>query len=902
VQFAAGDAAFILATCGDKKQLLIGSPIVHEKRDREAVAANSAKNARQAKKRRGQKETSKQKKKKTAVNDADVDVPTLSVVYITMDSMSRDMFHTKLPRVASWLHRQVERTQHRPQREARRRAAGNDGDGDGGGGGEAYEPPPHEWFDFRLFSIIGDGTPFHVDPLLRHDGMWKWRRGGDGECDSTAKQSQFLWDEFRRVGYATSLFFSHDNLVEFFCAGYGALTHLESEAALQLMAKEFGYNPWHTHGHCAGDRYLHEYALEHVERLLDLYTHRRVRADNDGNGGDDGGGDDDDAAVPVFAHVHVMNAHEETGSMAASLDRGLLEFLSTVDLNATAVVLLGDHGPRFSMYRQSLAAMSSSRLPAFYMSLPRWATSRSQAAALRTNQRRLLTVRDIRATLRDVVFSAASSRGRDMPNAYDTPVDAAAAAAAASPAETPHHLRHSPYASDALGVGISLLRPIPAARTCANAGIPLAFCLCVHFQPLALPNAAAAVDGGGNGGTLPPPEVALHGVADGTALRWFKAVASEYNEHAKYGKYSGGSTFVKLGHGERLADRESGCATFALDTWHVYAAAVAVVNDETSVMEETRYLFKFTNTEKMASFESVVGVFTCRKDRYPAPLEAGIAGFPWRDAATGDIKAPGTVVAHTDTLTRVDYFHRTSMYSQDKACVERANRAAAGAADDNAFRKRHHLGAGTPNAICVCDGESASSVARAGNAGTEMVYSQNQFEFETFVGDVNNRSKRARSSTKRRPSTPVPAAAAAIAAGSGKGVTMKKIDESGDENDDVEGDNASDVALLKEIAASPFQLHIFADYDIKGNDIGHRIAVRTLAACMNACFEHSRCNSLVFRRTERVIDRSCWLKTAELTESLSWPLNPAPKGQSFYAARRPAMSPTIDGKTLVVAA
>ncbi|CAH0701136.1 unnamed protein product [Spodoptera exigua] len=122
-------------------------------------------------------------------------------------------------------------------------------------------------------------------------------------------------------------------------------------------------------------------------------------------------------------------------------------------LEDTLLVVMGDHGSRFSKLRETYHGKLEERLPLLSIFLPeKLKRLRPDAvAALNENIERLTTPFDLHTTVLDVLDL------KDLSNMYTIP-------------------------GCNLQRALSLLTPIPASRSCADAGIAQHWCTCTKWQ------------------------------------------------------------------------------------------------------------------------------------------------------------------------------------------------------------------------------------------------------------------------------------------------------------------------------------------------------------------------------------------------------------------------------------
>jgi hypothetical protein len=127
-------------------------------------------------------------------------------------------------------------------------------------------------------------------------------------------------------------------------------------------------------------------------------------------------------------------------------DKAYSSFISNIDLNRTALLVLSDHGVRSGPMAETHQGWLESCLPAAFMYLPKWFQKKFPEAMqnLKVNgASRLTTPFDVHATLFNLMEADANS-----------------------------------FIPTITKRGISLFSPIPETRTCDSANIPGAFCTC----------------------------------------------------------------------------------------------------------------------------------------------------------------------------------------------------------------------------------------------------------------------------------------------------------------------------------------------------------------------------------------------------------------------------------------
>jgi len=291
-------------------------------------------------------------------------------------------------------------------------------------------------FDFEHYNVVGYNSVPNQLPLfcnLSPDAL------------SSLQPGRCVWEAFKRRGAVTLVADEvHDN-----CESPTSVLHAIRQSAYWMGEREQpDHQLWrlfcspHVKPCCwaaggflnpgrrqcvGGGRELHQVVVGYLEQWLHMYA----------------------AAPRRFAMVNTMVAHEHFMLRLPSLDEtlsGLLERLASSTLQETVLFLLSDHGTHGIWYNDYEIGAAEHKLPFFYMVAPDWLLRQRPGwlEALRANQRRLVTVREVYAAMREL---------------------------AAFPEPESHE------------AGLrSLFEHLPEHRSCADAGIPEQFCACRRVE------------------------------------------------------------------------------------------------------------------------------------------------------------------------------------------------------------------------------------------------------------------------------------------------------------------------------------------------------------------------------------------------------------------------------------
>ena len=150
----------------------------------------------------------------------------------------------------------------------------------------------------------------------------------------------------------------------------------------------------------------------------------------------------------IVAYSH--NSNSEAGMIEPDLLSLLKDFRDQGYLNNTLLIVMGDHGNRYSKARALIQGKLEERLPLFSLTYPPWFLARYPSINnnLRRNTNRLTSWYDVYATFRHMLIYP----------------------------EEPSNLTH----------GKSLLQEIPLSRTCADATIEPHWCPCLRMTPVSV--------------------------------------------------------------------------------------------------------------------------------------------------------------------------------------------------------------------------------------------------------------------------------------------------------------------------------------------------------------------------------------------------------------------------------
>ncbi|XP_013417399.1 uncharacterized protein LOC106178664, partial [Lingula anatina] len=277
------------------------------------------------------------------------------------------------------------------------------------------------------YNIVGDGTPQALLPILTgftEPELPEARRG-----KPNAKQVDgfpWIWNEFKKLGYVTQ--WGEDMS--------GAGTFQYRMLGFKETPTDHNLRPFFLEGennyeksNCFGAIPTHKNMMNWGRDMFLMYKDK-----------------------PKFSYLfHSKYSHGHTSQLQVA-DDDLLEFLQWLEkgryLDDTILILMADHGARFTFIRDSVQGKLEERMPFFSFRFPKSFIEKypKAYANVKKNSKILTTPFDIHETFIDMI------------NHTGTGV------------------------ADIRRRGVSLFKEIPKSRTCAHAQIEAHWCTCLNWE------------------------------------------------------------------------------------------------------------------------------------------------------------------------------------------------------------------------------------------------------------------------------------------------------------------------------------------------------------------------------------------------------------------------------------
>ena len=287
-------------------------------------------------------------------------------------------------------------------------------------------------FEMSGYNKVADNTFVNIVPMMM--GKFVSEMGWNETMnDKPFDNYPFFWKNFSRAGYRTLYAEDAPKIAIFVYAKEGFHEPPGDYYNRPLaLAMEKQRSVWSPNHHCVADRLETSMVLDYVTDFSRVFKDK-----------------------PHFGFTFITRLTHDSASLVGSADFAYVKFLRRFKeeghLNNTVLIFYSDHGYRFGNMRDSYVGKVEERLPFFYLVFPPSFREKYPDIVrnLRINSKRLTTPFDVYETLKDILyFDGVARKGST---------------------------------SDR---GISLLREIPAERTCEHAQILPHWCLCLEQKKL----------------------------------------------------------------------------------------------------------------------------------------------------------------------------------------------------------------------------------------------------------------------------------------------------------------------------------------------------------------------------------------------------------------------------------
>lgn len=285
------------------------------------------------------------------------------------------------------------------------------------------------------YNIVGDGTPQALIPILTGKTELELPDTRKRISNSTTVDVYpFIWNDFRKNGYVTAFLEDVPNLGTFTYR----LRGFKEPPTDHYMRPYYvaAHREWsHSPKLCAGALPRHMIMMNHIEHFFSVYKDK-----------------------PKFLFGFHGELSHDSYNLIGAADDDLLQLLKNLNNNKilenTLLILMADHGHRFSSVRDTIQGKLEERLPFFSFTFPQSFKTkyRQSYSNFLSNVNQLTTPFDIYSTLMSVL-----------------------------------HLDRTDMA-DLQRRSISLFSKIPPERGCAHAYIEPHWCACLEWIDMDITN------------------------------------------------------------------------------------------------------------------------------------------------------------------------------------------------------------------------------------------------------------------------------------------------------------------------------------------------------------------------------------------------------------------------------
>ena len=307
---------------------------------------------------------------------------------------------------------------------------------------QRVSPKAHQYFTEILggvllegYSVAGDGTPQNWIPILTGKKEFDMPDVRKGEQGSTfVDVYPFIWNEYAEKGYVTHHAEEdpHIGMWNYRLNGfkrqpthhYWRPFYLE---ALKYMAPFYLPMDNRPSKFCIGARPRPRLMLDWIKESFETY--------------------EDIPKFFAFFHCELTHEYNNLGQLFEPYLLEFFEFMKTKGhLDNTILIIMSDHGARFSKMRATEQGKIEKRMPYFGFRFPEWFPKvyEDEYKAFLENSYRFTTPFDIHETLVDLLYDFPERKNRTY--------------------------------------GKSLFKPIPLERTCAQAEIEPHWCACLSWD------------------------------------------------------------------------------------------------------------------------------------------------------------------------------------------------------------------------------------------------------------------------------------------------------------------------------------------------------------------------------------------------------------------------------------
>ncbi|KAK6979641.1 hypothetical protein BgiMline_020627 [Biomphalaria glabrata] len=236
------------------------------------------------------------------------------------------------------------------------------------------------------YNILGDGTPAAIMPILigkREEELHEARRGYPGA--KSVDDFPWIWKEFKQAGYVTAWGEDDAHLGTF---QYRLLGFNDQPTDHYYRYFSLAIEPHYGdfQQYCMGSRPRHAVIQDYMRELFFLYPKKRK-----------------------WSFTFQSELSHQDNNKLSQMDDDFYEHLKRLHvekhLDNAILIMLADHGARFSKVRATAQGKQEERMPYFGIRFPEWFHKKYPQIVqnVRNNTKRLTTPFDVHETLHEII-------------------------------------------------------------------------------------------------------------------------------------------------------------------------------------------------------------------------------------------------------------------------------------------------------------------------------------------------------------------------------------------------------------------------------------------------------------------------------------------------------------------
>ncbi|XP_022230851.2 uncharacterized protein LOC111079842 [Drosophila obscura] len=298
------------------------------------------------------------------------------------------------------------------------------------------------WYEMEGYNKVGDNTLPNLLALLTGRSPKWWSKSCNLKTTGCFNYITYLWDHFHNAGYLTAYAEDLPSISTFNYLKAGFVRQpvdFYLRPFLMILEHVLEAVEYLGSNYYLGRRHSYSYIFDYARQLIQRFVHESPK--------------------PLFGLFWTSSLTHDDHSGGANLDASFVNYLEQYKdyglFNKSIVILFSDHGARYGHLAEHASGFLEERLPMLHIYLPPGYRSRypKVARALKLNRNRLTSNFDLHLGIRSIVEQIRP--GIDFMKSYSC-------------------------------IGCrSLFRVVPRNRGCKDANIPVHWCACETYVPVA---------------------------------------------------------------------------------------------------------------------------------------------------------------------------------------------------------------------------------------------------------------------------------------------------------------------------------------------------------------------------------------------------------------------------------